>query len=94
MPVWSVAVCTFASLVAVIFPNSDAAKEVSKTDMAKRTKAYAEKKAKLSNPNFYVSRTRLCIRNLPTIVDEKKLKAVLQHVTADAIGSVVQVGGG
>lgn len=59
--------------------------------MAKRTKAYAEKKAKLANPNYYVSRTRLCVRNLPTSVDEKRLRGVFQHAAATTSAKVVQV---
>ena len=42
----------------VIFPNSEAAKEISEADMKKREKAWAEKKAKLKNQNYFVSRTR------------------------------------
>lgn len=59
--------------------------------MAKRTKAYAEKKAKLANPTFYVSKTRLCVRNLPTSVDEKKLRAIFQHAATSSSSKVVQV---
>ena len=83
---------TFASFAA-IFPESDVARDLPKADMAKRTKAYAEKKAKLANPNFYVSKTRLCVRNLPTAVDEGKLKGLCQHVANGPTSSVVQVGG-
>lgn len=71
-----------------IFPGSEAAQELSKADMAKRTKAYAEKKAKLANPHFYVSKTRLCVRNLPTSVDERQLKAMFQR--AASTSAVVQ----
>lgn len=75
---------------AAVFPDSEAAKGLSKTDMAKRTKAYAEKKAKLANPNFYVSTTRLCVRNLPTSVDERKLRALFQN-TSSPDAKIVQV---
>lgn len=37
-----------------------------------------EKDLKLRSPNFVVSRTRLCLHNLPAAVDEKALR---QHVT-------------
>ena len=43
----------------VIFPNSEAAKEISDADMKKREKAWSEKKAKLKNQNYFISRTRL-----------------------------------
>ena len=51
---------------------------VSKSDMLKRAQGYAEKKAKLKNPNFSVSRTRLSIRNIPTTVDEKQYVACVR----------------
>ena len=49
----------------VIFPNSEAAKELSEADMKKREKAWAEKKAKLKNQNYFVSKTRLVV-NVPS----------------------------
>ena len=42
----------------VIAADSDAAKDLSKADLLKRQKAEAEKKAKLANPNCFVSDTR------------------------------------
>lgn len=74
-----------------IFPDSDAAKDLSKADLQKRTKACAEKKAKLANPNYIVSRTRLCVRNLPTSVDEKKLKEIFQNAATSSKARVTQV---
>ena len=75
----------------MIFPNSYEAQEVSKQDMAKRTKAYSEKKTKLAKPHFYVSTTRLCVRNLPTNVDEKRLRQIFQTATKTPDATVVQV---
>ncbi|KJE97589.1 hypothetical protein CAOG_09091 [Capsaspora owczarzaki ATCC 30864] len=60
-----------------IDPNSEIALTLSKTDLAKRAKAEQEKRAKLKNPNYFVSTTRLSIRNLPTTVDEKALKQLI-----------------
>eukprot|EP00731_Ephydatia_muelleri_P029751 Em0021g274a len=60
----------------VILPDSPEAKELSKVDLAKRMKAYSEKKVKLKNPNFFVSRTRLSVRNIPTKIDEKELRKI------------------
>ena len=54
-----------SSLVSVIIEGSEAAKDLSKADLAKRMKAYSEKKAKWAKPHYFVSRTRLCVRNLP-----------------------------
>ena len=42
----------------VIIPGTDLAKELSKSDMAKRTRSHQERKRKLKNPYFFVSRTR------------------------------------
>ncbi|KAL5475611.1 hypothetical protein EMCRGX_G025444 [Ephydatia muelleri] len=64
------------SLGCVILPDSPEAKELSKVDLAKRMKAYSEKKVKLKNPNFFVSRTRLSVRNIPTKIDEKELRKI------------------
>eukprot|EP01105_Mastigella_eilhardi_P003964 TRINITY_DN1522_c0_g1_i6.p1 TRINITY_DN1522_c0_g1~~TRINITY_DN1522_c0_g1_i6.p1 ORF type:complete len:604 (-),score=192.12 TRINITY_DN1522_c0_g1_i6:882-2672(-) len=50
---------------------------LSKNDIRKRQSAFALKNAKLKNPNFFVSPTRLSIRNLPTFVDETKLKDLI-----------------
>lgn len=58
-----------------IKPDSPEARYITQADMAKRAKAAKEKRAKLSsNPNTFVSDTRLCVRNLPKSVDEKFLK--------------------
>ncbi len=37
-------------------------------------RAQREKKLKLANPNFHVSRTRLSLKNLPKDLDEKKIR--------------------
>ena len=42
----------------LILPGSEAAQGLSKADLLKRQKAEAEKKAKLENPNNFVSSTR------------------------------------
>ena len=42
----------------LILPGSTAAEGLSKSDLLKRQKAEAEKKAKLENPNYFVSTTR------------------------------------
>lgn len=59
--------------------------KLSAGDIAKREKADAEKRDKLSkNPNAFVSEIRLSVRNLPRVCDEKMLKhlsiAVLKGV--------------
>ena len=47
---------------------------MSAADQTKRKRAAAESKMKLKSPNFFVSRTRLCLRNLPHQISEKALK--------------------
>ena len=47
---------------------------MSPADRAKRKRAAAEARTKLRSPNFFLSRTRLCLRNLPPALSEKALK--------------------
>lgn len=60
----------------VIKPNTPAAADLTPADLQKRAKAQQEKKVKLRNPNFFVSKTRLSLRNLPLSCDETKLKEI------------------
>ena len=48
----------------LVMPGSEAAQDLSKADLLKRQKAEAEKKAKLENPNYFVSTTRSVISQL------------------------------
>ena len=58
-------------------PNSSAAADLSPEDLEKRRRAEKEKRVKLSsNPNYIVSLTRLCVRNLPRDLDDKLLKSM------------------
>ncbi|XP_072241798.1 RNA-binding protein 28 [Leuresthes tenuis] len=64
-----------------IRPGTKPAEGVPEADMAKRTRFEEIKRAKLRDINVFVSKTRLCIHNLPKSVDNKRLKALcLQHV--------------
>jgi nucleolar protein 4 len=66
-----------------VLDDSPAAVGVSEADMEKRRRAAEEKVAKLQNPNFSISSTRLHIRNLPASLDEKALRGlVLSEVQA------------
>lgn len=67
----------------VITRNSYAAAGLSNTDLLKREHAQRDKKIKLKNPNFFVSRTRLSIKNLPKDVDEKTLKKICIEATKE-----------
>ncbi|XP_028391945.1 RNA-binding protein 28-like [Dendronephthya gigantea] len=64
----------------VITPGTEAAVGLSKSDLQKRQKALEEKNAKLKIPHYIVSKTRLCFRNLPLHIDNKKLSEVLRTV--------------
>ncbi|VDQ14053.1 unnamed protein product [Trichobilharzia regenti] len=48
---------------------------MSKEDLAKRDELLREKKKKLTDPNYFISDIRLCIRNLPLNIDDNDLKA-------------------
>lgn len=46
-------------------------------DLRKRQQLEDAKKAKLNNPIYFVSPTRLTIHNLPPTVDDKKLRSII-----------------
>ncbi|CAJ0905919.1 11819_t:CDS:2 [Entrophospora sp. SA101] len=59
----------------VIFPDTFAAKNLPKSEFNKRFDSFTYRKNLLTkNPNLYISKTRLSIRNLPLTVDERQLK--------------------
>jgi len=69
-----------------IHEASAAADGVSKSDIEKRRRSNEERQIKLKNPNYFVSRTRLSVRNIPPEIDSKTLKrmfidAVKQRAT-------------
>jgi nucleolar protein 4 len=66
-----------------IEPGSAAWEALSPADRALRARAAAETRTKLKSPNFAVSRTRLCLRNLPFSVDEASLKPLLLKAVTD-----------
>jgi nucleolar protein 4 len=66
------------------------ADDISKEDKEKRDRAWAEKKAKLANPNFYISKTRLSVRNLPKDVDQYRLKEIVKKEVGDRYLGLVQ----
>ena len=71
--------------------QSQEAKLLSKSELVKRQRAASEKKAKLANPNYFVSKTRLCIRNLAPSVAEKQLRDVLIKHVKGTPGKIKQV---
>ncbi|KAG8012597.1 RNA-binding protein 28 [Nibea albiflora] len=60
----------------LIRAGTKAAEGVPEADMVKRERFEEIKRAKLRDISIYVSRTRLCVHNLPKSVDNKKLKAL------------------
>jgi len=62
-------------------PDSPEFLALSKGDQSKRTAAENEKKAKLKNPNFSVSKTRLSVRNLPLATTDKDLRKLFASAT-------------
>ncbi|KAF3688901.1 RNA-binding protein 28 RNA-binding motif protein 28 [Channa argus] len=68
----------------LIRAGTKAAEGVPETDMIKRTRFEEIKRAKLRDINVFVSKTRLCVHNLPKSVDNKKLKALCLEAVKEA----------
>ncbi|KAM9634934.1 RNA-binding protein 28 isoform 1-T2 [Morphnus guianensis] len=64
----------------LIRAGTKAAEGVSDADMAKRARFEELKYQKLRDQNIFVSRTRLCIHNLPKAVDSARLRRLLLQV--------------
>ncbi|CAG8496231.1 9792_t:CDS:2, partial [Ambispora leptoticha] len=61
----------------VIFPDTPAAASLTPSEVTKRATSYSLRKNLLAkNPNLFLSKTRLSVRNLPLSVDERQLKAL------------------
>ena len=50
-------------------------------DKEKRKRAHQEKRKKLQNPLFFVSATRLCVRNLKKAVTDAEFRALCIKVS-------------
>ncbi|KAG4093049.1 hypothetical protein H8356DRAFT_1404045 [Neocallimastix lanati (nom. inval.)] len=58
-----------------IFPDSDLGKQINQSELSKRITSYTSRKQMLAkNPNLFISKTRLSIRNLISSIDDKILK--------------------
>ncbi|XP_056197610.1 RNA-binding protein 28 [Falco biarmicus] len=64
----------------LIRAGTKAAEGVSDADMAKRARFEELKYQKLRDQNIFVSRTRLCVHNLPKAVDSTRLRRLLLQV--------------
>jgi len=60
----------------IIREGTAAAEGVSASDMTRRKVLEKQKKNMLKNLNMFVSPNRLCVRNLPTYVDDSKLRTM------------------
>ncbi|KAH3763315.1 Nucleotide-binding, alpha-beta plait [Pelomyxa schiedti] len=74
----------FELMLVDISPAEGKEMGLSENDMRKRLAAYQNKKFKLKNPNYFVSRTRLSIRNIPIKVTEKELS----QLVTDKLGKI------
>ena len=59
-----------------IHEEGPASEGVSTGDVQKRRRAKEEQAMKLKNPNFFISKTRLQVRNVPLDTDQKDLKKI------------------
>ncbi len=78
--------------VGLILADTPEAEGVSDYDVSKRLNSYRERKKRLAaNPNFAVSSTRLCVRNVPKNMTDGKFRTILEKAlektgsTADAV---------
>lgn len=65
----------------LIRAGTKAAEGVSAADMAKRERFELLKHQKLKDQNIFVSRTRLCLHNLPKAVDDTQLRKLLLNAS-------------
>lgn len=63
---------SFSFLPTVVRADSEAGKALPKAEQMKRLKAEQEKKQKLLNPNYFISKTRISVRSLPLTIDDKQ----------------------
>ncbi|ESN91425.1 hypothetical protein HELRODRAFT_150260, partial [Helobdella robusta] len=74
----------------LVRPGTQAAEGLSKEDLMKRIEVEAITREKLKNPNIFVSPTRLCVRNIPTNVDEKQLKRIFLNAAKDPTAKIIE----
>lgn len=67
------------SVVLVVLAGNPAAVEVSISDMEKRLKLERWKSQMLRNLNMFVSRVRLAVHNLPSNLDDAKLRQLFKN---------------
>ena len=67
-----------------------AAEGVSKEDITKRNHLSRWKKQMLKDLNMFVSPTRLCVRNLPLDIEDKKLKQIMLKFADDPKAKITE----
>lgn len=67
----------------VILPDSEVAKDLTKHELAKRMRSFEERRRKLRNPFYFMSKNRLSVRNLPVNINEKKLRVLFKSHGGD-----------
>ncbi|XP_045196395.2 RNA-binding protein 28-like [Mercenaria mercenaria] len=67
----------------MVRPGTQAAEGLAKIDLDKRVKVEALKRQKLKNLDIFISPLRLCVRNIPVNVDDKKLREVFKTAAGD-----------
>uniref|UniRef100_UPI00358FEA82 RNA-binding protein 28-like n=1 Tax=Myxine glutinosa TaxID=7769 RepID=UPI00358FEA82 len=72
----------------LIRPGTLAAKGLSEADLAKRARFEQMNRKRLRNLNIFVSRTRLCIHNIPKSVDDRQLKQIFIQAANCSASSV------
>lgn len=73
----------------LIRAGTKAAEGVPEADMVKRARFEEIKRTKLRSLNVFVSKTRLCVHNLPKSVDNKKLRALCLQAVKGSKGARV-----
>ncbi|XP_042325887.1 RNA-binding protein 28 [Sceloporus undulatus] len=70
----------------LIRAGTKAAEGISAADLAKRARFEDLKRQKLKDQNIFVSRTRLCVHNLPKSVDDARLRKLMLQAMGSARG--------
>ncbi|XP_030646630.1 RNA-binding protein 28 [Chanos chanos] len=74
----------------LIRAGTTAAEGVSEADMAKRARFEELKRQKLKDINVFVSKTRLCVHNLPKSLDQKKLRKLCLKAAGGGKGARIK----
>ena len=62
-----------------IMLNEQEMNNMDKKELNQRINLWKNKKLKLENPNFHISKTRLSIKNIPSFINEKQLKKIFYN---------------